>query len=82
LQFSITYVLPNPKGSDTFEEIGIKVDSGNSLLTGIVLSDEWFLRIGTKKKKLSGILEINKENILSGSLGLVNKAVCVSLFYT
>ncbi len=81
LQFSITYVLPNPKGSDTFEEIGIKVDSGNSLLTGIVLSDEWFLKIGTKKKKLSGILEINKENILSGSLGLVNKAACVSLFY-
>ena len=80
-QFSITYVLPNPIWSDKFEEIGIKVDSKNSSLTGIVLSDEWVLKIGSKKKKLSWVLEGNKENILSGSLGLVNKAACVSLFY-
>ena len=81
LQFSITYVLPNPKGKDITEEIGIKVDSQNSIMTGINLSDEWYLKISTKKKKLKWNLEINKENILSGSLGLVNKAACVSLIY-
>lgn len=81
LQFSITYVLPNPTWSDKFEEIGIKVDSQNSIITGMNLSDKWYLKIGSKKKKVSWVLEVNKENILSGSLGLVNKAACVSLFY-
>lgn len=81
LQFSITYVFPNPKGKDVTEEIGIQVDTKNSSRTGIVLSDEWYLKIGSKKKKLSWLWEVNKENILSGSLGLVNKAACVSLFY-
>jgi len=45
-------VLPNPKGKDITEEIGIKVDSQNSIMTGINLSDEWYLKISTKKKKL------------------------------
>jgi hypothetical protein len=39
------------------------------------------VKIGSKKKKLSGFLHVGQENILSGSLGLVNKAACVSLFY-
>ncbi|MEI6672480.1 MAG: hypothetical protein WCL02_03885 [bacterium] len=37
--------------------------------------------IGKKTKKLKGIVYIGQENILSGSLGLVNKAECISLFY-
>ena len=81
LQFSITYVLPNPKGRDITEEIGIKVDSQNSILTGISLSGGFYLKVGTNKKSLNGGLEINKENILSGNLGLVNKEACASLFY-
>ncbi|MCX6824807.1 MAG: hypothetical protein NTY80_01155 [candidate division SR1 bacterium] len=81
IEFSIRYVLPNPKGSDTKEEIGIGVHSKKSPHTGINLSDGFYLKVGSKKKKLGGILEVNKENILVGSLGLVNRAACVSLLY-
>jgi len=81
LKFSITYVLPNPQGKDITEEIGIKVNTRNSTMTGIDLSDNRYLKIGTKKKQLRWFLQMDKENILSWSLGLVNKAACVSLFY-
>ncbi len=79
LDFKIIYVLPNPKWKDISEEIWILITS----MTGwqINLSSWFTLRIWTRKKKLTWVLEINKENILSGNLGLVNKAACVSLFY-
>lgn len=116
LQFTITYVLPNPKWSDTAEELWLLIKYGTRdeeigrswqeivewgemdsrfrenevesnenvprvLVTQLDLSQEFSLRIGTTKKKIEGIVSIGQENILSGSLGLVNKAACVSLFY-
>ncbi|MEI6117991.1 MAG: hypothetical protein WCP92_01725 [bacterium] len=48
---------------------------------GTDLSQGFSLRMGKSKKKISGIVHIGQENILSGSLGLVNKAACVSVFY-
>ncbi len=79
LDFKITYVLPNPKGKDNTEEIGILITSTTGWMIDI---SSWFtLRIGTKKKKLNGMIELNKENILSGNLGLVNKAACIGLLY-
>lgn len=118
LQFIITYVLPNPIGSDKTEELGLlvnyptattsrgsgeiiwSVQTGSPLLRGwrdsvrrgwregiegvnswINLSQGFSLKIGKTIKKLKGSLNIGQENIISGSLGLVNKAACVSLFY-
>lgn len=91
LQFTITYVLPNPKWSDTAEELWLLIDSGtrdegtgtNSTfqVTGFDLSQGFSLRIGKSKKNIEGIIPIGQENILSWSLGLVNKSACVSLFY-
>lgn len=101
LQFTITYVLPNPKGSDKAEELWLKIDhrtierlnDGNmetwevakdyrlKTIDSLDLSQGFDLRIGTKKKKISGVVYIGQENILSWSLGLVNKAACVSLLY-
>lgn len=81
LLFSITYVLPNPAGKDVIEEMGVQVEGEHPSLTGIDLSQDFHLVVGTRKKKLTGVWEVNKENILSGNLGLVNKAACVSLFH-
>jgi len=78
--FSITYVLPNPKGKDSTEEIWILI-TGHTSLTGIDISQGFTLRRGSTKKKLSGIVHGGQENILSWNLGLVNKAACISLFY-
>jgi hypothetical protein len=39
------------------------------------------LRRGSTKKKLNGIIHGGQENIISGNLGLVNKAACVFLLY-
>lgn len=80
LQFVITYVLPNPVGKDTTEEIWLLM-TWTASLTGIDLSQGFTLRRGSAKKKLSGFVYEGQENILSGNLGLVNKATCVSLFY-
>ncbi len=80
LQFSITYVLPNPIGKDIKEEIWILM-TGYTSLTGFDLSQGFTLRRGSTKKKLSGFVIESQENIISGNLGLVNKAACVSLFY-
>ena len=103
-EFTITYVLPNPKGSDTFEEIGIRInyrdedngtrnegqtpppsasplDKGGTDESIIDLSQGFTLRVGKTKKKIHQIVHIGQENIVSGSLGLVNKAACVSLWY-
>ncbi|MCX6824331.1 MAG: hypothetical protein NT085_04345 [candidate division SR1 bacterium] len=106
IKFSITYVLPNPKGKDVTEEIGLVIyptptlpiawrgssQIVSSLRSGegvggevtreqLDLSQGFSLRIGKSKKKINEIVYIGQENILSGSLGLVNKAACVSLFY-
>ncbi len=80
LNFSITYVLPNPKGKDTNEEIWLLITWYTSS-TGIDLSQGFTLRRGSTKKKMSGIVYEGQENILSGNLGLVNKAACLSLWY-
>lgn len=148
-EFTITYVLPNPKWSDTAEELWLvmsptpalpiprrggsenvsslesgditfvntgvewwgemdsrfrendaetkggtgtntenlipsitpQVPQSTSQVTGVDLSQGFSLRIGKSKKKIEGIVPIGQENILSWSLGLVNKASCVSLFY-
>lgn len=103
-EFTITYVLPNPKGSDTFEEIGLRInyrdedngtgdegqtpppsasplDKGGTDESIIDLSQGFALRVGKTKKKINQIVHIGQENIVSGSLGLVNKAACVSLWY-
>ena len=81
LSFFITYVLPNPKWSDKFEELGIKVSSTQSR-SGEVDLGQWFsLHIGKTTKKIKGIMDIGQEYILSWSLWLVNKAACVSLVY-
>lgn len=45
------------------------------------MSQGFTLHRGSTKKKLSGFVYEGQENILSGNLGLVNKATCVSLFY-
>lgn len=86
LQFSITYVLPNPKGKDVTEEMWLSITNDklritNSGINELDLSQGFSLRIGNKKKKINWIVHGGQENILSGSLGLVNKAACVSLFY-
>lgn len=87
LQFTITYVLPNPKWSDIAEELWLFIDNkslvtGNSLLiTGLDLNQGFSLRIGKSKKKIKGTVSMGQENIISWSLGLVNKAACVSLFH-
>ena len=80
LQFSITYVLPNPTGKDINEEIWILMTWTTSL-TGIDLSQGFTLRREKTKKKLSGFVLEGQENIISWNLGLVNKAACISLFY-
>lgn len=108
VQFTISYVLPDPKGSDTAEELGLRIDYGMSgQIDGIDRIDgigsnpsnpsnpsitspqatqfnlsQWFsLRIGETKKKIERNVVVGQENILSWSLGLVNKAACVSLWY-
>ena len=101
LQFTITYVLPNPKWSDTTEELGLVIDGNEKdvvgtnppsasadtspfikgVNSGIDLSQGFSLQIGKTKKKIKGTVYVGQENILSGSLGLVNKTACVSLFY-
>lgn len=106
LNFSITYVLPNPKWSDTHEEIGISIyptptlpitwrgsnNIASSLRSGegvggevavrqFNLSQDFSLKVGSRSKNISWILFADQENVWSGSLGLVNKAACVSLFY-
>jgi hypothetical protein len=107
LQFTITYVLPNPKGSDKAEELWVIITNDEWQITNtqwtksekiikswedakdyepktidyLDLSQGFTLRIGTSKKKINGIVHIGQENILSWSLGLVNKAACISLFY-
>gem|GEM_PF-1569896 len=95
-------MLPNPKGKDITEEIGLVIYPTptlpitwrgrskiiSSLRSGegvggevtreqIDLSQGFSLRIGNKKKKIKGIVHIGQENILSGNLGLVNKAACI-----
>lgn len=106
IQFTITYVLPNPKWSDTAEELGLLInyrdeeqgtrdeeekfrdeDTGTRTShqvpspTSLILSQGFSLQIGKITKKIKGIVHGGQENILSWSLGLVNKAACVSLFY-
>ena len=83
LQFSITYVLPNPVWSDKAEEIWLSITGTIEPLNDgtIDLSQGFSLRMGKSKKKINEIVHIGQENILSGSLGLVNKAACISLFY-
>ena len=93
LQFTITYVLPNPTWSDTFEELWLVImnyeDSDRNFLTPewgaysgeLDLGQGFTLRIGKSKKKITGNFIIGQENVLSWSLGLINKAACVSLFY-
>jgi len=93
LQFTITYVLPNPIWSDKAEELWLLItnciDSGCNLLMpewgtysgGLDLSQGFSLKIGKSTKKISGIVNIGQENILSGSLWLVNKSSCISLLY-
>lgn len=69
--------------SNEQEETTDKNLAQNTLLeiSGVDLSQGFSLKIGNKNKKLKGIVHIGQENILSGSLGLVNKAACVSLLY-
>lgn len=81
LSFFITYVLPNPKGSDKFEELGIKISPTPNRSGEVDLSQGFSLHIGKTTKKIKGIVDIGQEYILSWSLWLVNKAACVSLFY-
>lgn len=106
VQFTITYVLPNPKWLDNIEELWIGIYptpalpitwrggskiipslgsgegvGGEVTISDIDLSQGFSLRIGNSKKKIDGIVHMGQENILSGNLGLVNKAACVSLFY-
>lgn len=78
--FSMSYVFPNPKGKDISEEIWIWMTWYTSS-TGIDLSQGFTLRRGSTKKKLNGIIHGGQENIISGNLGLVNKAACVFLLY-
>jgi len=85
LQFTITYVLPNPKWSDKAEELWLLIDATWDMtgddFTSIDLSQGFILHVGSSKKKINAIVDIGQENILSWSLWLVNKAACVSLFY-
>ena len=108
LQFTITYVLPNPIGSDTSEELWLlinspitqtgdsentqslvnkesilvdKEESSGTLLPQLDMSQGFTLRIGTSKKKITGNFIIGQENVLSWSLGLINKSACIRLFY-
>ena len=137
LKFTISYVLPNPKGADKSEELWLRIDyetrgqeqktdgidridglggigSNQSNLSKLIdgierlgvvesnqfnksnpsnpsniksqvpeidLSQGFSLMIGKSKKKIEGNVVIGQENILSWSLGLVNKAACVSLLY-
>ena len=93
MHFTITYVLPNPLWSDTFEELWLKImnyeNSGRNFLTPewgtnsgeLDLSQGFTLRIGKSKKKITGKVIVGQENILSWSLGLINKSACISLFY-
>ena len=78
----ILWIIPNPKGADTHEQIALKVQSsefrvqsGGNFLSGFSLS------INGKKKKIKDSLPMGEETILSWSLGLVNKAACVSLLF-
>lgn len=101
LKFSISYVIPNPKGTDKSEELWLLIDYGTmeqwkdgGVMSGesskdyplktkdfLDLSQGFTLRVGKSKKKIKENAVIGQENILSWSLGLVNKAACVSLFY-
>jgi len=56
---------------------GCKLSEGDNF----DISQGFSLRIGKSKKKISGVVHVGQENVLSGNLGLVNKAACVSLFY-
>jgi hypothetical protein len=94
LSAKITYVLPNPKGKDDKEEIGIKIDAlvveswgfaFEPTATGVddgKFISGFYLEINGKKKSIKTGLEIGKENILSGSLWLLNKAACVAFGYS
>lgn len=45
------------------------------------LNEGFSLKVGSRSKKLSGTVFVGQENSVVGSLGLVNKAACVSLMY-
>ncbi len=90
--FLITYVLPNPKGKDTHEELWLLITwtifvwswQDKQTLTAIQTIDmfpDFFLRIGKTTTPLASKVSLNQEHIFSGALGLVNKASCVELWY-
>ncbi len=74
MHFSITYVLPDPKGKDTSEELGLLMvrdqepGTGNLGPETVDLGQGFSLKIGDHTKKLSGSVIVGQENILSGNL--------------
>ncbi len=86
LVFKITYVLPDPMGSDSAEEMWILVQNSWSDIQKwfeeyLSLSSWFSLEVNGKKKKIQGILTIGQETILSWKLGLLNNVTCLSLKY-
>ena len=69
----ITSLLPNPAGKDSWEVCVISA-SDNYPFTG------FFFKVNTSKHKIAAFLH-SWNNIITGSLWLVNKAACVELWY-
>ncbi|AHB41808.1 hypothetical protein P148_SR1C00001G1029 [candidate division SR1 bacterium RAAC1_SR1_1] len=85
-------VLPNPVGKDDKEELhllrtpsttGSVVMRENERIENLIFPPEsLYIKINTTKKYLTASLLANQITILTGSLGLVNKAACIELRYT
>jgi len=80
-EIQIMWVLPDPVGKDDKEEIHL-LRITNSWENLKIPDKNLYLQINKSKKYLSPItLYPNQTTILTWSLGLVNKEVCITLFY-
>ncbi len=79
----ILWVLPNPVGKDDKEELHLLRTTlpNPSNLSNPSNNKSLYLKINTTKKYLTVSLLANQTTILTGSLGLVNKSVCIELRY-
>ena len=69
----ITSLLPNPAGKDSWEVCVISASDDYPFTW-------FFFKVNTSKHKISTFLH-SWENIITGSLWLVNKAACVEIWY-
>lgn len=85
----ILWVLPNPVGKDDKEELHFLrnwsvITSGSETIQSNNLtlpSKSLYIKINSTKKYLTASFLANQTTILTGSLGLVNKAACIELRY-